>query len=210
MAPIMQAVAQMPNATTQAVSCAVPPNQSRDRPNSNVPMNPPAKPMHEYTATVAPRSRGSATASRPEVRLEKLPCTTKPAAMRSPALITGTRPWRWYVGQGVMTARCRTGPLARPTSRPTRRLSACSILASHHPLGAPRRTQGTPRSIVAARQSPRSSPCNRWSAPTRRDYRARRGSLASCEVVRRGSRRACVVARPRRAAGQLRRARHSL
>ena len=29
MAPIRQAVAQMLNATTQAVSCAVPPNQSR-------------------------------------------------------------------------------------------------------------------------------------------------------------------------------------
>src|SRR3984885_6433677 len=80
MAPIRQATAQIPNAPIHATSRDVPPNQSRDRPNNSVPMNPPAKPTHEYTATVVPFCHGSATASRPEVRLEKLPCTTKPAA----------------------------------------------------------------------------------------------------------------------------------
>ena len=37
--------------------------------------------MQEYSATVAPRWRGSATISTPEVRLEKLPWAMKPAAI---------------------------------------------------------------------------------------------------------------------------------
>src|SRR5271166_4288304 len=84
MLPTRHATAQNPNASTQAASRAVPPNQSRARPNSNVPTNPPAKPTHEYTATIAPLSCGSATTSTPEVRLEKLPCTMKPAAIARP------------------------------------------------------------------------------------------------------------------------------
>ena len=79
MAPIRQAIAQTPNATSHAASRAVPPNQSRDRPHSKVPMKPPAKPMHEYTANVAPLCECYATASKPEARLGKLLCTTKPA-----------------------------------------------------------------------------------------------------------------------------------
>src|SRR5271157_2285422 len=83
-APAKHATAQVPNAAAQAARRAVPPNRSSATPNSSVPTNPPAKPMQEYVATIAPRCRGSPTASTPEVRLEKLPCTTKPATSASP------------------------------------------------------------------------------------------------------------------------------
>src|SRR5579872_3439587 len=78
--PARHATEQVPNANTQAASCEVPPKKSSVMPNRSVPTKPPAKPMQEYTATVAPSRLGSATASNPDVRLEKLPCTMKPAA----------------------------------------------------------------------------------------------------------------------------------
>src|SRR4029077_14067432 len=82
--PPRQPKPQVAKANTHAPRFAGPPHQSSTMPNSHVPINPPPKPIAEKIAIIAPALlSGKAVASRPEVRLEKLPCTMKPATRES-------------------------------------------------------------------------------------------------------------------------------